>query len=61
MRRSDFDVTDTICTTDPVMVGDEVMRLFDALYPGKTSPQIEHAFKDMSSDCITPTRTRESR
>lgn len=47
MRRSDFDVTDTICTTDPVAVGNEVMRLFHGLYPGKTSPQIERAFQDM--------------
>jgi hypothetical protein len=48
MRRSDFDVTDTICTTDPVTVGSEVMRLFHDLYPGKRSPQVERAFKDMA-------------
>ena len=47
MRRSEFDVTDKICTTDPVTVGNEVMRLFHGLYPGKTSPRIERAFKDM--------------
>jgi hypothetical protein len=47
MRRSDFDVTDKIRTTDPVAVGNEVMRLFHGLYAGKTSPQIERAFKDI--------------
>lgn len=47
MRRSDFDITDKIRTTDPVAVGNEVMRLFHGLYPGKTSPRIERAFKDM--------------
>ena len=47
MRRSDFDVTDTICTTDPVTVGNEVMRLFHDLYQGEQSPQVERAFKDM--------------
>jgi hypothetical protein len=47
MRRRDFDVTDTICTTDPVAVGNEVMRLFHGLYPAQTSPQVERAFKDM--------------
>lgn len=48
MRRSDFDVIDKIRTTDPVEVGNEVMRLFLSLYPGRTSPPIERAFKDMS-------------
>jgi hypothetical protein len=47
VRRSDFDVTNRICTTDPVEVGKEVMRLFFGLYPDRTSPQIECAFNDM--------------
>jgi hypothetical protein len=47
VRRSDFDITDRICTTDPAEVGAEVMRLFQGLYPGTTSPQIERAFTDM--------------
>ncbi len=48
MRRSDFDITDKIRTTDPIEVGDEVMRLFLGLYPsGKFSP-IGRAFKDLS-------------
>lgn len=48
MRRSDFDVTDKIRTTDPIEVGDEVMRLFLGLYPdGKLNP-MERAFRDLS-------------
>lgn len=48
VRRSDYDITDTIRTTDPVEVGVEVMRLYRALYPGCTSPQIERAFTDVA-------------
>ena len=48
MRRSDFDITNKIRTTDPVEVGGEVMRLFRGRYPGAKSPQIERAFKDMA-------------
>ena len=33
MRRSDFDITDTIRTTDPIEVGDAVIRLFHGLFP----------------------------
>jgi len=48
MRRSDFDITDKIRTTDPIEVGDEVMRLFLGLYPdGKFRP-IGRAFTDLS-------------
>ena len=47
MRRSDFDVTDRIRTTDTVAVGDEVMRLYRELYPGRTSRPIERAFRDL--------------
>jgi hypothetical protein len=48
VRRSDYDITDTIRTTDPVEVGAEVVRLHLGLYPGTASPQIERAFKDMA-------------
>ena len=48
MRRSDFDITDKVRTTDPVEVGSEVIRLYFGLYSGRTSPQIERAFKDMA-------------
>jgi hypothetical protein len=48
MRRSDFDITDKIRTTDPIEVGDEVMRLFLGLYPdGKFRP-MGRAFQDLS-------------
>ena len=48
MRRSDFDVTDKIRTTDPIEVGDEVMRLYHNLYGrGKPRPMVR-AFKDVS-------------
>ena len=47
MRRGDFDITGKIRTTDPDEVGNEVMRLFTGLYPGRSSPQVEGAFKDM--------------
>ena len=48
MRRSDFDVTDKIRTTDPVGVGNEVMRLYRSLYTGKGSRPIKRAFKDLA-------------
>jgi hypothetical protein len=48
MRRSDFDITDKIRTTDPIEVGDEVRRIFLGLYPsGKFGP-IRRAFDDLS-------------
>jgi hypothetical protein len=49
MRRNDFDVTDKIRTTDPIDVGDEVMRLFQEVYQGRASSRIERAFRDMST------------
>ena len=48
MRRSDFDITDRIRTTDPIDVGDEVLRLYIGLYPGGNVRPIERAFKDLS-------------
>ena len=48
MRRSDFDITDRIRTTDPIEVGDEVVRLYRGLYPGSNARPIERAFKDLS-------------
>jgi len=49
MRRSDFDITDKIRTTDPIDVGDEVMRLYRGLYPGGKARPIERAFRDLSA------------
>jgi hypothetical protein len=48
MRRSDFDITDTIRTTDPIEVCDEVLRLFLGLYPGGNLRPMKRAFEDMS-------------
>jgi hypothetical protein len=46
MRRSDHDVTNSICTTEPAAVGAEVIRLFKGLYPGADAAQLERAFSD---------------
>ena len=46
-RRSEFDVTNRINTTDPVCVKLEVVRLFKSLYPIDRAPSIESAFDDM--------------
>jgi hypothetical protein len=48
VRRSDFDIIDKIRTTDPIEVGDEVMRLYRGLYSGGKSRPMERAFKDLS-------------
>ena len=48
MRRSDFDITDRIRTTDPIDVGDEVLRLYLGLYPGGEVRPMARAFKDLS-------------
>ena len=47
MRRSHYDVTDTIRTTNPAEVGKEVSRLYSDLYQGDPSPQLVRAFEDM--------------
>jgi hypothetical protein len=48
MRRSDFDVTDKIRVTDPIDVGDAVMRLHRGLYPNGNTRPMERAFKDLT-------------
>lgn len=48
MRRSDFDITDKVRTTDPIEVCDEAMRLFRGLYPGGNSRPMKRAFEEMS-------------
>lgn len=48
MRRSDFDVTGSIRTTDPIEVCDEVVRLFRGIYrPGDVQPMVR-AFGHLS-------------
>jgi len=49
MRRNDYDVSDSICTTDAAAVGAEVVRLFKGLYHGLPAPELEHAFADACS------------
>jgi hypothetical protein len=48
MRRSDFDITDKIRTTDPIEVCDEVVRLFRGLYRSGDARPMVRAFGDMS-------------
>lgn len=46
MRRSDYDVADTVRTTDPAAVGIEVIRLCKRLFPEAPAPALERAFAD---------------
>jgi hypothetical protein len=46
MRRSDYDVADTVRTTDPAAVGMEVIRLSKRLFPDAPTPALERAFAD---------------
>ncbi len=48
MRRSDFDVCDTIRTTDPTAVREEVSRIFLDLYGGQPAPVLRQAFTDLA-------------
>ena len=45
-RRSEFDVTNRIMTTDPVCVKLEVVRIFRTLYSRPKAPMLERAFDD---------------
>ncbi|HZQ72048.1 MAG TPA: hypothetical protein VFB08_03965 [Burkholderiales bacterium] len=49
MRRSDHDVTNCICTTDPEAVGAEVLRVYKQLYPAAQAPALERAFGDAAA------------
>jgi hypothetical protein len=49
MRRNDYDVTDSICTTDPVAVGAEVSRIFKGLFPAAAAEPLERAFSDVAA------------
>jgi hypothetical protein len=46
-RRSEFDVTNRINTTDPVCVRLEVLRIYRALYARNEAPAMARAFDDM--------------
>ena len=49
MRRNDYDVTDSIRTTDPEAVAGEVVRIYRTLYNGTPVPELERAFRTTSS------------
>ncbi|MFZ5558187.1 MAG: HD domain-containing protein [Pseudomonadota bacterium] len=45
-RRSDYDVTDTVRTTDAQSVGSEVQRIFRELYQSEASSVLAQSFQD---------------
>jgi hypothetical protein len=47
MRRSDYDVTDTVQTTDSAAVGAEARRIFESLFDGAPHAALEAAFDDI--------------
>jgi hypothetical protein len=47
MQRNDYDVTDSIRTTDPAAVGAEVIRLYCKLFPQASPRGLERAFADI--------------
>ena len=49
MRRNDHDVTDTVRTTDPGHVAEEVIRIFTGLYPNASARELERAFGDAAT------------
>ncbi len=46
MRRSDYDVSDSVRTTDPAAVSHEVIRLAKRLFADAPTPAFERAFAD---------------
>lgn len=46
MRRSDYDVTDTVRTTDPSAVGAEVTRIYRQMFGVSQAPALKRAFRD---------------
>ena len=46
MRRSEYDVADTVHTTDPHAVGSEAIRIAKRLFPNAPAPALERAFAD---------------
>ena len=48
MHRNDYDVTNSIRTTDPAAVGAEVIRLYRALFPHATPQPFERAFTEVA-------------
>ena len=48
MQRNDYDVSDSIRTTDPTAVGAEVIRLYCKLFPHASPRALERAFADIA-------------
>jgi len=48
MPRNDYDVSDSIRTTDPAAVGAEVIRLYCKLFPRASPRALERAFADIA-------------
>lgn len=48
MRRSDFDITDKIRTTDPIEVCDKAVEFFKKLFPQGNPRPMQRAFDDLS-------------
>ena len=53
MRRSDFDITDKIRTTDPIEVCDRTVALFQALYPDGSPRPMRRAFAGVSKSSMS--------
>ena len=49
MRRNDYDVTDSVRTTDPASVSAEVMRIYRALYDKALGSELEQAFSEAAT------------
>ena len=49
MRRNDYDVTDSIRTTDPVAVGSEVVRIYQSLFDNAPTGELDRAFADAAA------------
>ncbi|OGA60519.1 MAG: hypothetical protein A3G81_08565 [Betaproteobacteria bacterium RIFCSPLOWO2_12_FULL_65_14] len=49
MRRNDYDVTDSVRTTEPNAVAAEVIRLYQALYRNAPAAELERAFAQVAA------------
>ena len=47
-RRNNFDVTNTVNVTDPISVGDAIVKIFLDLFPGANSDRLRHAINHVS-------------
>lgn len=56
-RRSEFDVTDRVNTTDPSAVEQEIVRIYQKLYSAQSAPLITRAF----ADCVRLYRGADAR